>query len=138
MNARDAGDRCGQRLGPVALFGERHHHPRAAHLALERIRAALCDDAPAIDDQHAVAERVGLLEVVGCDHDRRAGPGERAHVLPEVRAALRVEARRRLVEEDDVRLVDDAERHVQSPSLTARVGLDAAIGEGCKIELLED
>jgi len=52
--------------------------------------------------------------------------------------ALRIEAGGRLVEEDDLGLVDDAERDVDAPALAARVGLALAIGILAELETLQD
>ena len=52
-------------------------------------RAALGDDLAVVDDRHPVAERVGLLEVVGGEKHRRAAVAQAADVLPEVGPVLR-------------------------------------------------
>jgi hypothetical protein len=54
-----------------------------------------------------------------------------------VGAALRVEPGGRLVEEDDPRLVDDAERDVDPPPLTTAVRLALAVGVLGELERLE-
>ena len=60
-----------------------------------------------------------------------------ADVIPQVRPVLRVEAGRRLVEEQHLGLVDDPERDVEPPALAAGVGLDATVGEAREVEQLE-
>src|SRR5437763_1705871 len=63
---------------------------------------------------------------------RAAGLGQE-HVVE----ARRVQPGRRLVEEDDLRLVDDAERHVDAAALPAGVGLALAVGELGQLEALD-
>src|SRR5256714_1638808 len=111
-----------------------HGHHVAGHLALEVVGRALGDDLAVIHDGDPVAQRVGLFEVVRGDEDRHALAAQPPYLVPPVRAALRVEAGGRLVEEDDLRLVDDAERHVDPAALAARVGLALAVGELGELE----
>ena len=85
----------------------------------------------------AVAERVGLLEVVGRQEDRRAALAQRADVVPEVGAVLRVKPGAGLIEEQHLGPVDDPERDVEAAALAARVGADAAVGELGQIEQVD-
>jgi hypothetical protein len=79
-----------------------------------------CDlDAAALQYRHPVGEALRLVQVVGGEHDRLA---ERAEVLdrrPAPAARLRVEAGRRLVEEDQVRVAGQGEGQVKAAALTA-------------------
>ena len=95
---------------------------------LSAVGRALGDDLAVVHDRDPVAERVGLFEVVGGDEDGHALGAQPADLVPHVGPALRVEAGGRLVEEDDARLVDDAERDVDPPALAAGVGLALAVG----------
>ena len=95
---------------------------------LSSVGRALGDDLAVVDDRDPVAERVGLVEVVRGEEDGHALVAQPADLVPHVRAALRVEAGGRLVEEDDLRLVDDAERDVDPAALAAGVGLALAVG----------
>src|SRR5262249_44258643 len=92
---------------------------RLRALARELCGRALADDLAADDDGHAVGELLGLVEVVGRQQDRRAERAERANRLPGLAARLRVEARRRLVEEDQVRVADQREAEVEAALLPA-------------------
>ena len=67
-------------------------------------RRALRDDPAVVHDRDAVAETLGLLHVVRRQQDGAPGGLEARDVLPELQAALRVEARRRLVEEEHLRI----------------------------------
>ncbi len=66
-----------------------------------------------VHDRHAIAQLVGLLHVVGGQQDRLALAVELAEDLPQREAALRIEARGRLVEEQHRRAVEDRARHHQ-------------------------
>ena len=61
---------------------------------------------PAADERHPVAQPVRLVEVVRREDDRPAGPPQRLDRLADDVGRLRVERRRRLVEEDDRRVVE--------------------------------
>ena len=112
-------------------------HHVAGDLPLELGRRALGDDLAVVHDGDPVAERVGLVQVVRGDEDGHALAAQPADLVPHVRAALRVEAGGRLVEEDDLRLVDDAERDVDPAALAAGVGLALAVGVLGELERLQ-
>ncbi len=117
--------------------GQVHVDDVSGDLPLEIRRRALGDDQPGIDDRDPVAERVGLVQVVRGEEDRHALIAEPAHLLPHPGPALRVEPRRRLVQEDDLGRVDDAERDIEAPALPAGVGADVAVGEVAELESLD-
>ena len=110
---------------------------RLADARLERVRRALGDQPAGGDDADAIGELLGLLEVLGREEDGRALVVERAHLAPERAAARRVEARRRLVEEQHVRPVHEREREVQPPPHPARVAADAPVGGLRQADALE-
>ena len=88
-------------------------------------------DAPAVA-QHAEAVTAhGLVHVVRRDEDRRPAPGEAEELLPELAPALRVDARRRLVEHQQLGLVDGGrrEREPLLPPARERPGPRAAVGD---------
>ena len=66
--------------------------------------------APVVDDHDVVSEPLDFVELVGCQHDAGAARTQifdhRAHQL----ARVRVNARGRLVEEDDVGVPDQGQR----------------------------
>lgn len=90
-----------------------------------------------IHDRDAVAEGVGLVQVVGGDEDRHAVRAQPADLVPHVRPTLRVQAGGRLVQEDDLRLVDDAEGDLDPATLATGVGLALAVGELGELEGLQ-
>ncbi len=130
-----AGLRDQQRPRPLGLRPDGEHHQIAGDPALERVGRPLGDDLPVVDDQDPIAERVGLVEVVGGEKDGRPElVAQPADVVPEVGAALGIEAGRRLVEEDQPGRVNQPERDVEPPLLTARQRLDLALAEIGEIE----
>jgi hypothetical protein len=62
---------------------------------------------------------LGLVEVVGGEDDRGAAAGERGDERPELAARLRVEAGGGLVEEEQFRVAEDAQRDVEPAALAA-------------------
>jgi hypothetical protein len=71
------------------------------------------------------------------EQDGRAVPvAQPADVRPQVRAAVRIEPGRRLVEEHEPRLVHEAERAVEPPLLAARQRLDEPVAELREVERL--
>ena len=91
-----------------------------------------------VDDPDPVGEDVGLLEVLRRQEDGDAVVlREAADLLPERGAALDVEAGRRLVEEEDLRRVDEGEREVEPPLHPAGVAADLAVGRLREADALE-
>src|SRR5947209_6286964 len=96
-------------------------HPHAPRrLRAQLARRALGEDAPALDDRHAVGELLGLVEVVRGQHHGLAQLAQRADRLPGVAPRDGVEAGGGLVEEDQLRVADEREPEVQAPHLAAR------------------
>ena len=76
------------------------------------------EDAAVLDDRDPVGELLGLVEVVGRQKDGLAELLERADRLPGGAAGGRVEAGRRLVEEDQLGIADQGEGEVEPAELT--------------------
>jgi hypothetical protein len=105
--------------------------------ALQLVGRAVRDDLTVVDDEHAVAKDVGFLQVVRGEENRGAeAVPQAADVVPQVGAALRVQARGGLVEEDQRRLVHEAERDLQPSPLPAGQGLHQPVAEPSEVELL--
>ena len=68
---------------------------------------------------------------------RRSAAARRLELLPHGGARLRVEARRRLVEEENLGTVDETHRHVESPLHSARVRLHERVRLVGETERLE-
>src|SRR6202453_2285956 len=108
--------------------GEGEADPRTGLVApAERGGRSLFDDLAAGDDGDPVGELLGLVHVVGGEQDRRAQAGKPPYDLPGTAPRVRVEAGRRLVEEKDPGVPDDAEGEIQSPLLPAGQRLDLAL-----------
>ena len=69
---------------------------------------ALGGEAALVHHDEAVAELLGLVHVVGGDDQRHPVLLEPVEAIPQQVAGLRVEARRRLVEDQEVRVGDRA------------------------------
>ena len=92
---------------------------------------------PVVDDPDAVGELVGLLEVLrGEEHGRALGVQLR-DLLPDRLAADRVEAGRRLVEEEHLGLVDERRGEVEPAAHPARVGADPPVGGALEPDAVE-
>ena len=83
---------------------------------------------PAAEHDDLVRQPVGLLEVLRGQHERRAVLHQALDRAPHVGAARRVQAGRRLVEEHDRAVHDQAGGEVQAPPHPAAVGPDLAVG----------
>ena len=76
--------------------------------------------SPARSTATPVGELLRLVEVVGRQQDRLAELAQRADQRPGVPPRRRVEAGRRLVEEDEVGIADERDAEVEPPLLAAR------------------
>ena len=121
----------------VAGRADAEHDARAADALLEVVRAALGDDPAVVDDRDMVGKPVGLLEVLGRQHERRAGVDEHPQLVPQLVAAPRVQAGRRLVEEQDDRVGDERRGEVEPAAHAARVGAGQVVGGVGEAEALE-
>ena len=122
----------------VAVAVDADRHDVAGDLALELVRRALGHDPAVVDDREAVAQRVGLLEVVGRQEDGGAGLAQPADLVPHPRPGLRIEAGRRLVEEEQRRPVDHADADVEPAPHAARVRPARSVGRVREVERVED
>ena len=90
-----------------------------------------------VDDRDAVGEPIGLVEVLRGQQHGGAVRDEALDRLPQADAAARVEAGRRLVEEQDRRVGDEGGREVEAAAHAAGVGLGHALGGVGELEALE-
>ena len=86
---------------------------------LNLARRAHGDDAAFVDDGHAVAELLGLFDVVGGQQDGALLAAQVLHQLVDFQARLRVEAGGGLVEEQHLRIVEQRQRQGQPLLLSA-------------------
>ena len=90
-------------------------------------------------DHHDVAgQPVGFLEVLRGQQDRRAVTDQLLDGDPQGLAALGVQARRRLVEEEDGRIRHQGRGQVQPPPHASGVGLQHTITRAGQAEVLEE
>ena len=125
------------RRATVSCVAERHRDHRGAEVGLELGRRPLGDDAPVVDDHDVAGQPVGLLEVLRGEQHRRALAHQLLDGRPQVLAALGVEARGRLVEEEDGRVRHQRGGQVEAAAHAARVGLEHPVAGVGQPELLE-
>lgn len=87
-----------------------------------------------VDDHDPVAKCVRLFQVMSRHEDRGPPFSQTSDVFPKVGSVLGVQARARLVQKKDLRLVDNPQGQVQSPALAAGVGLGPSVGNACDID----
>src|SRR6266571_3340439 len=87
----------------------------AGNRTLQLRGRAFGDDLAVVDDRHAVGQCVGLVEVMGGEKDGGAAVVHLHHLLPNAGAALRIETRSRLVEEEQLGVVHQALPDVADP-----------------------
>ena len=133
--------RSGQHLGPLAdvldarrggLVGagrEAQLEDLAGRVRLDQLAGrALGDDAALVHHDEAVAELLGLVHVVGRQHERDALLLEPVQAVPQDVAGLRVETGGRLVEEQQLGVVDQRAGDRHPPLHPARQRVDLARG----------
>ena len=94
---------------------------------------------PVVHDDEPVAQLLGLVHVVRREDERHALPLQAVEPLPDDVPRLRVEAGRRLVEQQHLRLVDERARDREAALHAARQRLDLvvrALGELDELEQL--
>ena len=138
----DAGRRAPARAGPRRARrrpGRRTpSRDQVAEPALEPGGGVVGDHAAVVDHDHPAGEGVGLLEVVGGEHDGAAALGVQApDQLLEVGPVLRVEPGRGLVEEQHPRHVHQPHRDVEAAPLAAGERGDLAVGDRGEVEVLD-
>ena len=116
---------CSTRVGslvrserPPRRLGDSGSRPRASALVSSR-GVPMRDDAAFAQDGDAVGELLGLVEVVRGQQYRLAERAQRADHLPGRASRRRVEAGRRLVEEEEVGVADERDAEVEAPLLAA-------------------
>ena len=97
-------------------------------LGAEPFRRGVGDDPPAGQEDQPVGEVVGLVDVVGGKHHRRAGGGQVLHRGPRPPAGFGIEPGGRLVQEQDLGPTDDPDRDIDPAPLTSGQGADAGLG----------
>ena len=128
-------DRLGLRRPPV---GELDLDGLAAKTLFQLLGRSLDDHSAAADDREPVSELVGLFHVVGREQDRqRLALGEPLELVPHRGASLGIEAGGRLVQEEDLRPMNEPEADVEPPFHPAGVAAHDPVGGLCQPEQLE-
>ena len=108
-NVVESGDPLQPVPHPVALAGE--YDSKLGAMPLHQLlRRAHLDQLAVLDDRHAITEALGLLHQVGRQEDSLATIAHSVDEIPDVASGLRVESGGQLVEEGDLRIVDQRER----------------------------
>ena len=100
--------------------GQRRPDRARADLGLDLGGGTVGDDPTSGEEHDPVGVGIGLLEVVGGEDDRLAPLRHRPQGPPEVPAALDVDPRRRLVEDQQVRVADKRGGKAHPLGLTTR------------------
>ena len=91
-----------------------------------------------VDDAHPVSQDIRLFEVLRRQEDRDAVlVGEATDLLPKRGPALGIEPGRRLVEEEQARVVDEREREIETPLHAARVRPHLPVGRFGEADAVE-
>ena len=106
-----------------------------AELREQRRRRVERDDPTGVDDRDAVAEALGLVEVVRGDEHRHLGsPPQPGDSVEELGADQRVEPDRRLVEEEHPRARHERAGDLEPPPFAAAVRADGPVDELGEVE----
>src|SRR3989441_627967 len=123
----------GQALRRHGVEAERDHVPDA-DLALELVGGALSQDAPVLDEGDLVAELLRLAHVVrGQDDGRPPLATEGSDLSPQADGDVRVEAQGRLVEEEDLGVIE--QRLGEGEPLLETGGERVVLGLGVRPQL---
>ena len=94
--------------------------------------------SPPVGDDHDVVDGLGDLgEQVARDQHGAASVGEGAQELPQPVDALRIEAVRRLVEDQHLRLAEQGARQTEALTHSEREALDPAVPDVGEVDLAE-
>jgi hypothetical protein len=106
-----------------------------AGLRLEDVRGGGGDETSLAEDADAVAELVGLFQVLGGQQDGHAvGDGQCADLVPQAAAADRVESGGGFVQKEDVRTLDQGDGEVDTVALASTELADRDVGELLRVE----
>ena len=103
----------------------------------ERGKRVAGDQLAVVNDADSAAQGLDFFHVMARVDDRDPFAIEPLDFLEDVISRLRIDADRRLVEQDEVRAVNERGAEVQPPLHAARVGLDpfvGSIGEAHRLE----
>src|SRR2546427_7087941 len=110
-----------------ALRQREVHHVVRAQRRNQLLGSSLGDDLAVIHDRDAIAEALGFLHIVRREQHRPAVRTEAADDFPQLPARLRIQAGRRLIEEQQLGFADERARDGEALLLTARERHDARL-----------
>jgi hypothetical protein len=114
---------------------QRHLDVRASARLLELVRRPFGDHRAVVDDDDAVGQGVGLVEVLRGQQDRGPVTGQRPDDVPHPLAGCGVQPGRRLVEEQYRRPRHQRCRQVEPAAHAAGVALHDPVGRVGQAEL---
>ena len=117
---------------PVVDVDEPLRHPGTQFLQL-----AGEDDTAVIDDDDVLAQILDQVELVAGEQHRRAGAGDIGEQLGHEAHGDRVETGERLVEHEQVGLVDQGGDQLDALLVAVRQGVDAVPGPVGEVETIE-
>ena len=127
VDALDAGD-LDHRARAGGITVDAGDDDVVADAALELVGRALGHEPAVVDDADPVGELVGLLEVLRREEDRHLELAvEPANLFPHRGPAHRIEPGGRLVEEQDLGVVDQRGGQIEAALHATRVGRDATV-----------
>jgi len=103
---------------PLLLIDDRHLEHVPLQLRLELVGRALRHGHTVIDDDDAIGQAVGLIEVLRRQHDRGAVIADGLDLIPQGQPTTRIKTGRWLVEEDGRWVGDQRGHDVETMSLT--------------------
>jgi len=114
------GNALNPRMAAVADGGGRQlQHAVVEVIGQQLLRGAAGNDVTMVHDRDVVAEQVSLLHIMRGQHHGLAAGLDRLHQIPEIAPRLRIEAGGRLVEEQQVGIVDQGDRQQHALALAA-------------------
>ena len=129
---------CSAATAPsVIAIPNRQFEDYAAEAVLEFDRCAVTDQPALVDDTDTVREPVGLLEVLGGEHDGRAIVDQTPNQVPQIAAAGRVDAGRGFIEEQHLRAADERGGQVDAPAHPSGVRPDLPIRGVGEVDALQ-
>ncbi len=109
----------GERLVPSASRTREDDRRAASELRDEGGWTAVSNDLAVVQDCDVVRELLRLVEIVRREENRPPLPLEVSNQRPELPPRAGIEARRRLVEEQEFGLADEGHRDAEAPLLAA-------------------
>ena len=123
-----------ERWFDVGVGAQLHVESVVADLRLQCGRCPMRNRAAVVEHHNVVGETVRLFEVLSCEDHRATLPHKFAQHVPQVVATARVEARRRLIEEQHLRAAHQTGGEIEAAAHAARVRPHQRVGEIGQLE----